>query len=165
MPRLKTTEFFLSLQECVKAFIFKFFLADELLYSFNTSKQEDRAVKGNRTLRTLRAIQCVTLNIVLVIITWNQQVYHRIQNSPQIVSVLIHTNSVHTLQNNLFEIYFNIISHLLLGPPSDLFLEVYPEKSYMHVSSLPYIPLAPPRLVVLDLRTIIIVIIITLSLQ
>jgi hypothetical protein len=63
----------------------------------------------------------------------------------------------------LYPIYY-------LGLPSDLFLEDYPSKSYMHVSSLPYIPLAPPRVVVLDLRAItiiiiIIIIIIMLTLQ
>jgi len=48
----------------VKALDSIFFSADKLFLSFNTNEKEGSAEKGNITLRTFRATNCVNLNIL-----------------------------------------------------------------------------------------------------
>jgi hypothetical protein len=49
---------------CDNVLISIFFSADKLFFSFNTNEKKGSAEKGNITLRTFPATNCVTLNIV-----------------------------------------------------------------------------------------------------
>jgi len=62
-------------------------------------------------------------------ILWNVGVHYSSQNSLPHVCIFSQINPVHVLPSYLFQIHFNIISHLCQGPPSGLFPSDFPTKA------------------------------------
>jgi hypothetical protein len=71
--------------------------------------------------------------------------YYRVHKSPLLISILSQISSIHTIPSSLFKIHFNIVS-----PPTSWvfpvisFLLTFPQISYMHYSSSPFVPHALP---------------------
>jgi hypothetical protein len=62
-------------------------------------------------------------------ILWNPKVHYRIQKCPPPVPILNQLEPVHTLTFRFQKIHHNIIPHLRLGLPSDLFPSGFPTRN------------------------------------